>query len=418
MVGLGAFARGRRLEQRLLVAPIGAQHRERAYRFFRRRVVGDAGVGEDAARLRHRGFAEPAAHHPVRRRSRERRAGACDVVAAHDRGRGVHEQDCAAFRLGEQRRQRRRVALDRRIADQVDRVGPRPGRRQRRVERAQQVVVERGERHVGAFGRVGRHDAAAAAVGHDRQRVARVATEARQGLRGEEQVGERVHAQHAGAPDRGVEHDVGAGQRPGMRCRRARAASAATRLDDDHRLVACGRARRRHELARRLDRTRCTATPRACARRWRTCRAGRRSRRRCVRRATRGARSRCRATSPSRASPSPVRPTATRMRYRPATHRYGRRSRSGRAAASSARCSWGRVDVAGAAGRRRARPASGPRSSRRSSRSPRACRARQARRRAPARWPAACKAPRGRVPKANRRRARTLAPRRATSASG
>ena len=47
---------------------------------------------------------------------------------------------------------------------------------------------------------------------------------------------------------------VSLGERAGVRRRRLDAAAGATGLDDDHRLVARRRARRRHELARRLDR--------------------------------------------------------------------------------------------------------------------------------------------------------------------
>ena len=50
-----------------------------------------------------------------------------------------------------------------------------------------------------------------------------------------------------------IDH-VGAGERAGVRGGGLQAVAGAAGLDDDHRLVARRRARRRHELARRLDR--------------------------------------------------------------------------------------------------------------------------------------------------------------------
>ena len=61
-------------------------------------------------------------------------AGARDVLAAHDRGRRVHEEHRAGRPVGQQRRQRLHVARDRRVADAVDRIGVRPRGRQQAVE--------------------------------------------------------------------------------------------------------------------------------------------------------------------------------------------------------------------------------------------------------------------------------------------
>ena len=75
------------------------------------------------------------------------------------------------------------------------------------------------------------------------------------------------------------------------------AVAGAAGLDDDHRLVARRGARRRHELARRLDRFDVEQDRARVRHRWRGGRAGRRSRRRRARRARHGAKSRSGATS-------------------------------------------------------------------------------------------------------------------------
>ena len=74
-----------------------------------------------------------------------------------------------------------------------------------------------------------------------------------------EQLFEIEDAEQAGTVERGVIDRVGAGERAGMGRGSLRALRAPSRLDDDHRLGARRRTRRRHELARILDRTRCKA---------------------------------------------------------------------------------------------------------------------------------------------------------------
>ena len=98
--------------------------------------------------------------------------------------------------------------------------------------------------------RVGRQDADAAAVGHDREPVAARRLRRGQGLDGVEQLLEPEHAQHAGAPEGGVVDRIGAGQRAGVRGGGARALGMPARLDHDHRLHARRGPRRGHELAR------------------------------------------------------------------------------------------------------------------------------------------------------------------------
>ena len=148
------------------------------------------------------------------------------------------------------------VAAPRRVADEVDGVAPAPGRRQHRVEAGQRLRRQLGEAAALVDEGVGREDAEPAAVGHDRKAVAGHRRAPRQDLDGVEQLLQRPHAEHAGAPEGGLVDGVGAGERPGVGGGRPRALLVAPGLEDDHRLEAGRRSRRRHELAgvgHRLD---------------------------------------------------------------------------------------------------------------------------------------------------------------------
>ena len=69
-----------------------------------------------------------------------------------------------------------------------------------------------------------------------------------------EQFVEIEHPQQAGAAERRVVDRIGAGERAGVGLRRLGALRMAAGLDHDHRLDPRGGARRRHELARIVDR--------------------------------------------------------------------------------------------------------------------------------------------------------------------
>jgi hypothetical protein len=116
------LARRGRLEQQRLVAPVGGQHREGTNGFFGRRVVGCAGLDEDAACVRDGTVAEPARHHAAGGGAHQWRAGARDLVAAHDRRRRVQEQDGPGLAIGKQALQRLGIADDGGVADDVDRI--------------------------------------------------------------------------------------------------------------------------------------------------------------------------------------------------------------------------------------------------------------------------------------------------------
>ena len=89
-----------------------------------------------------------------------------------DAGRAVQRQYRVDAGGGEQHGQGRRVAGAVGIADDVDRVGARPTRRQDRVQRRDRGRVEFRQGAAGIEQRVGRQHAEAAAIGQDRQPVA------------------------------------------------------------------------------------------------------------------------------------------------------------------------------------------------------------------------------------------------------
>ena len=166
----------------------------------------------------------------------------------------MDEQHRCAVRVVVQDLQCLPIALDRRIANDVDRVAVRPVGRQHRVQLRQRGCAEFGQRHVDLGGRVGGHHAGAAAIGEDGERLTAVGAKARQRLRRQEQLLQAVHAQHAGTRNGGVIHRIGPGQGASVRGCRLLTLRRSAALDDDDGLVACRRARGRHELARRLDR--------------------------------------------------------------------------------------------------------------------------------------------------------------------
>ena len=254
-------------EQQRLVVTVVAQHGERPHGFFGRVVAGDAGVLKRRARGAHRRVTHPAGQQALQLGGfglYQGQQGAGDVGAGHDGGGGVHEQHRARGGVVQQRFQCRHITCCRRVTDDVHRVGARPSRRQHRVQRLQRGGRQDRQLDTRLRCRIGRQHTSAAAVGDEREVVHRrellVAQAAQRGRAhacqrdgGGEQVLQGVHAQHAGAADGGVEDDVAAGQRPGVRGGGLLPVQRAPGLDDDDRLVACRGARCRHELARRLN---------------------------------------------------------------------------------------------------------------------------------------------------------------------
>jgi hypothetical protein len=100
----------------------------------------------------------------------------------------MHEKYCAVSGIGEKRLQCLRVARDRRVTNDVDRVAVRPRRGQHGVELCRDLVAQFLERDASQCRRIGRHHACTAAVGHERERVIAAGTETCKGFGRHEEV--------------------------------------------------------------------------------------------------------------------------------------------------------------------------------------------------------------------------------------
>ena len=180
--------------------------------------------------------------------------GGGDLVGRSDRGLNVHHQDGVIAGIGQQHLEGRRITRGVGVADDVDGVCARPCRRQDRVELLADCRRDSGGDTAEFDQPVDREHADAAAIGQDRQPLARRRFDAAQRLGAVEQFAQIRDPQDAGAPECGVIDRVRAGQRAGMGRGGLCALRHAAGFDDDDRLDPCGRARRRHEFARVLDR--------------------------------------------------------------------------------------------------------------------------------------------------------------------
>jgi hypothetical protein len=242
--------RGRRLHQRPLAVAVADQVHEGEHRLPRRLVHRQAIALEQAAGLVDgSAAADPAGDQrlvrPALRRFDHRLGG---IGAGSDAGRAVQHQDRVDARILEQDAQGIAVALARRVPDDVDRIAAAPGGGQRRAQALERRGREFGEMAALVDQRVGGDHPEAAAVARDGETVAFEGHRGRQDLGGVEQLLERAHAQHAGAPERGAIDLVGAGERTGVRCDGSRALGVPASLEHDHRLAPACRARRGHEL--------------------------------------------------------------------------------------------------------------------------------------------------------------------------
>ena len=171
----------------------------------------------------------------------------------HRRGnsRGtVEDEDGVSTLVFEQDGQGVDIALRRRIADDVDGIAARPARRQRCIEPRDRFRRQLSQAAAEIEQRIGRENANAAAVGEDREPIARWLACNRERLGRLEQRLEVEHAQQAGALEGSVVYGIAAGERACMRGDRARRFAVPPRLDDDHRLQARRPPSRRHELPR------------------------------------------------------------------------------------------------------------------------------------------------------------------------
>jgi hypothetical protein len=171
-----------------------------------------------------------------------------------ERGWNVHDQDGVVLRILEQRLECGGVARRIGIAGNVDRIRARPDRRQRRVELVHRFRRNPGESPAEISEAIHGEHADAAAIREYRQPLARKWPHAFKCLGRSEQLVEIENSQETGAAKRSVVDRVSTGKGPGMRLRRFGRLCMAAGLDDHHRFDASGRARRRHEFARVVDR--------------------------------------------------------------------------------------------------------------------------------------------------------------------
>ena len=254
-VGLGTGRAGRRsLEQQVLALSIMNEIHECAHRPLRGFVIRHARGNELRAPLRDGRRPHPACEYVLLRRSGRLRQGVNEPLGRlrgrSDRGRTIGHQQSVDVRILHEDRDCIRVAVGVGIADDVDRIGVAPGRRQNRIELGDRVGSERRQPAAFLDQAVGGQHAGAAAVGDDCQAVAALRRHASQRCGRVEQFLDLVDAQHPGAPEGRFIHDIGSRQRAGMRGRGTRSFFRPSAFDHDHRLDASGTPRSRHEFAR------------------------------------------------------------------------------------------------------------------------------------------------------------------------
>ena len=140
----------------------------------------------------------------------------------------------------------------------LERIAPVPARRHEAAQALDGLLLERRQAVAGEVEAVLHHQAGTAAVAQHDEAVAAQRAGAQHGLGGAEHLLELVHPQDAGAAQRGVVHVVVADQVGHLEEERVgdahqRVVGRAPGLDRDHRLVARGGARGRHEGAAVLD---------------------------------------------------------------------------------------------------------------------------------------------------------------------
>ena len=180
--------------------------------------------------------------------------GRCNVIGTGDRRLDIHRQHGVVFGISQQRFERCGIARGIGIADDIDGVRFRPGRRQRSI----QFLADcrrKGRGYAAEFDQpVNRQHADAATISQDGKALSGWRFDPPERLGAVEQFAEIRYAQDAGTLKCGVIDGIGPGQRAGMSCSRPRALRHPARLDDHDRLDSGGGARRRHELAGILDR--------------------------------------------------------------------------------------------------------------------------------------------------------------------
>ena len=225
IVGKVVHVRRRDLQAQLAVGDEARQVAERLDAALRAGERRYAGLLEGGATERSVGLAEPGRD--------DRLGGGADhgqqrlrrAQCGEPQGRAVEQQHAVVLGIGEERFECLREALLVGIADDVDRIGVRPGGWQKGIEPLSRLRRERGEAHCAALhavrGPVGGDHAGTAAVGEDRQARPARQPSGRERLRRGEQLVVLVDADRADAPQRAVEHRIVADERAGVTHRSA-----------------------------------------------------------------------------------------------------------------------------------------------------------------------------------------------------
>ena len=168
--------------------------------------------------------------------------------------RGQDDHQAVAVRVVGRDLQRLCVTVGSGVAENVDRIVPAPVRRQKRVEFPVGFFRQFGELSAADDQRVGGEHAGSAGIGQDGQARALRSRLFAEHFGHVEQFGNRIHAQHTGAHEGGVEHFEAAGQRSGVGSGGLGGGFGATGLDDDDRFVQRDLAGGGQEVARVADR--------------------------------------------------------------------------------------------------------------------------------------------------------------------
>ncbi|GAB1459374.1 hypothetical protein MASR2M50_11480 [Thauera sp.] len=219
---------------------------------------GDAGVDEEVALLLDALVAHPASHQVDAGLARGGDHLLRGVDAAGERVRGVDQQHGVAVALFLQDLEQALVAGRLGVDADLERIAPVPAWRHEAAQALDGLLLERRHAVAGEVEAVLHHQAGAAAVAQHDEAVAAQRAGAQHGLGSAEHLFELVHPQDARAAQGGVVHVVVADQVGHLEEERVgdahqRVVGRAPGLDCDHRLVACGGARGRHEGAAILD---------------------------------------------------------------------------------------------------------------------------------------------------------------------
>ena len=238
------------MHQQTLVFVERGQIRKHLDRRLRRGEVGNARLLEQLAAFGDLAFAHPAGQYRLvglLRHLDHRLRGFCRLGHCLRRQHGQYAIDAGVGQTGLDGGVITRGAG---IADDINRVAMRPGRRQRLIELIQCRFGQLGQTDADIDRQIGRHHTGAAAVGDDGEAVADRLDMRRKRARASEQLHDRLHPHHAGAAHQRIEHRVGAGQRAGMRLRRLGTGFMPADLDHHDRFQARDGAQRTHEAAR------------------------------------------------------------------------------------------------------------------------------------------------------------------------